>query len=556
MIARAQRASRNVALALVLLMACTAAACAAADPVYDVKALSSTPLKPRVLKTEEKDGIVTEEVMFHSEMDGSKSVDIFALFSYPKGARALPAFVWNQGGLYRATTYWTEFGAKRGYATLCIDFPIGGYRSTGGYPINSGLALTPDLRKAPIYHGAVALLKAVSYLESRPEVDSDRIGMAGSSWGGFYTTMMVGLDPRLKAGACMFGCGALHLGNNWWSAPGPGSRVDAAYRERWRTTLDPALRLPNTKTPIAWFTGTNDGFYWMPALMESHRLAAGPKCLSLLANWNHGLTETGDEQVFAWLDAQLKDGKALNTVSPLEVAKVGGALQAHWTVAGPRPVKRAELLLSYGEAGNWTARYWGALEAKLAEGKCTAALPASPMPFYVSGTAVDEQGFRYSTPLVRVDPEALGAADPAAKLDCDGCAMWGGFEKEQLVYLRRTGWPCPAASADARAGKQAAQLKPGANRLAGVYFTAGVPHRLTCWLKAKAPVEVKLTLAGSFDGKPKVEERTVKVGTEWTEASVEFTPPQAQRASLGLTVNVPQGAEVLLDCVEFRPKGK
>ena len=38
------------------------------------------------------------------------------------GARKLPAFVWNQGGLGKASTYWTDFG-KRGYAVVCIDFP-------------------------------------------------------------------------------------------------------------------------------------------------------------------------------------------------------------------------------------------------------------------------------------------------------------------------------------------------------------------------------------------------------------------------------------------------
>ncbi|MEI8242093.1 MAG: hypothetical protein WCI17_02380, partial [bacterium] len=72
----------------------------AQDPVFDLPALLGTPLNPKTTKTTEKDGIVTEEVMFHSETDGDKSVDIFALFSYPKGGTHLPAYVWNQGGLY------------------------------------------------------------------------------------------------------------------------------------------------------------------------------------------------------------------------------------------------------------------------------------------------------------------------------------------------------------------------------------------------------------------------------------------------------------------------
>src|SRR5436190_11900617 len=50
------------------------------DPVFDVQALIATPLNPRTLKSSERDGIVTEEVRFHSERDGEKDVEIFAFF--------------------------------------------------------------------------------------------------------------------------------------------------------------------------------------------------------------------------------------------------------------------------------------------------------------------------------------------------------------------------------------------------------------------------------------------------------------------------------------------
>src|SRR5262245_19954678 len=110
----------------------------AEDAVFDVRSLATTPLRPRTLKSTERKGIVTEEVRFHSEKDGDKDVDIFAYFSYPRGGRKLPAYIWNPGGLSQASPAFTEEGARRGYAALCIDFPQPGYRSTGGYPINTG----------------------------------------------------------------------------------------------------------------------------------------------------------------------------------------------------------------------------------------------------------------------------------------------------------------------------------------------------------------------------------------------------------------------------------
>jgi dienelactone hydrolase len=41
--------------------------------------------------------------------------------------------------------------------------------------------------------------RCVDYLQSRPEVDPDRIGCTGLSGGGYRTDMMVALEPRIKA---------------------------------------------------------------------------------------------------------------------------------------------------------------------------------------------------------------------------------------------------------------------------------------------------------------------------------------------------------------------
>ncbi len=363
----------------------------ASDPVFDVQSVIAPPLHSRTLRSIEKQGIVTEEVRFHSEPDGEKEVSIFAYFSYPKGGRKLPAVIWNPGGLSQASTVWTEPPARRGYAVLCIDFPQPGYRSTGGYPINAGLTLGEDPRKAPIYHGAVALLRAVSYLETRPEVDRDRIGMGGSSWGGFFTSLMIGIDPRLKAGACLYGTGSLHLGNAWWDGQSRHGKQPPtqAERERWRTTLDPAGRLQKRRTPIAWFTGTNDGFYFMPAVMKTYELAAGPKHLTLLPNWDHALPPSfHDELVYAWLDVHLKGGPAFLKPADLEVNRDGNGLTAQWTVKGDATA--AHLIASYGDAGNWQGRYWHTFKAEINSNTCRATFPAGTLPCYVSGSVSDK----------------------------------------------------------------------------------------------------------------------------------------------------------------------
>jgi dienelactone hydrolase len=47
-------------------------------------------------------------------------------------------------------------------------------------------------------------MRCVDYLQSRPEVDPDRLGIGGLSFGGTMTTYLAALEPRLKV-ACISG---------------------------------------------------------------------------------------------------------------------------------------------------------------------------------------------------------------------------------------------------------------------------------------------------------------------------------------------------------------
>ncbi len=516
------------------------------DPVFDLNAITSMPLNAKVLKGPyEKDGVMVEEVQFHSEMDGSTSVDIFGIFAYPKGAKALPAFIWNQGGLAQASDYFPILGAKRGYAALCIDFPIKGYRSTGGYLINSGLSSANDPRTAPIYHGAVAMLKAVSYLESRPEVDRNKIGMCGSSWGGFYTTLMVGIDPRLKVGSAMFGCGFLDLGNAWWGYPGKQGFPSQEAVKQWMATLDPGPRLAHRKTPIGWFTGTADMFYWMPSVMKSYAAAAGPKHLTLFPNWAHGLPSEGDEQVFVFLDIYLKGAPAFCEVSPIKIEERDGGQVATWTFTGTRKVVSADLILSPGDEGNWLSRYWLTLPAQIEGNTASVVLPPSSRPYLISGAVVDSDHFRSSTPILRIVKPPSGG-----ELTYNGASMWGDFEEDGVDWSRRHAFMNIVPSTDAKAGKQSYKLSTGKNRLYPLYFAADQTHRFTAWVKSDKPCAITLRFDG---GLPADNHKTFSVTDQWAQIECEIKTMNIPTATLEAQIEVPDGATVLIDDVKLEP---
>lgn len=526
---------------------------APADPVFpDVRALCSTPLEAKTLKTSEKDGIVTEEVTFHVEMDGEKRVDTFAYFVYPKGAKGLPAAIWNQSGLAPADTSLAMYGVRRGYAMLCFDYPNLGdaYRSTAHYMINSTLVLTDDIQKAPIAHGAIAALKAVTFLQSRPEVDPERIGMCGNSWGGFFSTLMAGIDPRLKACAASFGTGGLQLGCAWFRGV-----PDAATAARWGITLDPAWRLAFAKTPMLWVSATNDNFYWMPALMRSHALAAGPKHLSIAPNWDHAAPGATGLQ-FDWLDVYLQGKPAFLSVSPITITRDNKGVTAEWTFDGPpaRKAASAELIYSIGAAGNWRCRYWKKQSAEIRGNRCMTRLPQSALPYWIGGAVFDADGARHSTPLIPVEVQGAPLYSAKADLSFDGCSEWGSFEPNQIGFLNAQGFPAPKTSPDARDGAQAALLPAGqTTTFARPYFVAGLPHRLSCWMKAEKPVTVSVKLVGQFDNLTRTEEHAVAIGTAWTPVTMDFRTSEAMWTDLQPSVTAPAGVPVLLDSLTFTP---
>ena len=54
-------------------------------------------------------------------------------------------------------------------------------------------------------HWVKDLRRSVDYLESRPDIDPERIGYIGTSWGGRLGAIMLVMEPRLRAGVLYLG---------------------------------------------------------------------------------------------------------------------------------------------------------------------------------------------------------------------------------------------------------------------------------------------------------------------------------------------------------------
>ncbi len=53
----------------------------------------------------------------------------------------------------------------------------------------------------------INIRQALDWAATRPEIDADRLGVAGISFGGYVAAIALGVDSRLKAGAILLACG-------------------------------------------------------------------------------------------------------------------------------------------------------------------------------------------------------------------------------------------------------------------------------------------------------------------------------------------------------------
>ena len=73
--------------------------------------------------------------------------------------------------------------------------------------VGGGLSMKPTPRHNPWYHWTLAARRGLTFLETRPEVDGEKLGVFGISVGGTLTWGIAALDARVKAAAPIYGCG-------------------------------------------------------------------------------------------------------------------------------------------------------------------------------------------------------------------------------------------------------------------------------------------------------------------------------------------------------------
>lgn len=235
-----------------------------------------------------------------------KKTKVFAYYAVPENfSGKLPAMVLVHGGGGKAFQNWAQQWAGYGYAAISMNLngkdqegnQIGCPRSDNNFNIEEA-----NLTDSWLYQAVAAIIRAVSFIESRNEVDKGRIGIMGISWGGYHTSAVMGVDKRLSAAIIVYGCGELYRNSVW-------KREGLEFSNTYIHRLDPANFLPEAEAPILWINNNTDHFFPLDSHQRSRKMTKGKSYARIQDNYSHGYEtpwKTTDIRRFA--DAFLQNG--------------------------------------------------------------------------------------------------------------------------------------------------------------------------------------------------------------------------------------------------------
>ena len=371
------------------------AASAQAQATWDFEALSKAPA------THPAPGFESEglRALFYDGVAWQgKPTRVFAWVGVPKSEAKVPAMVLVHGGGGTAFADWVKLWTSRGYAAIAMDLcgavprkaqnrwerhEHGGPAGWGGFE-----QIDQPERDQWTHHAVAGAILGHSLLRSLPEVDPERIGVTGISWGGYLTCVVSSVDTRFKFAAPVYGCGFLGEDSTWL---GTFDKMGKEKAAKWLKLWDPSEHLSKTALAMLWVNGTNDFAYPLGSYQRSYRLPKSERTLAIRVRMAHAHGGPGEkpEEIHAFANALFKGGVPLARITGQGVEK-----GAAWAMFESKaPVVKAELSFTR-DAGKWQPRKWESVPAKLDGNRASASVPEGASAFYLN--LFDDRGLAVS----------------------------------------------------------------------------------------------------------------------------------------------------------------
>lgn len=347
-----------------------------------------------------------------------KATRAFAYIGIPESKQPVPAMVLVHGGGGKAFYEWVKIWNDRGYAAISMSLE-------GHMPDNEGQGKLSHEFSGPkrvgrfddvdlpikeqwMYHAVSDIILAHSLLASLPEIDADRIGITGISWGGILSSLVSGVDQRLKCAIPVYGCGFLYESLGHFGEHGNKSPEFIEQKKFW----DPARQFASGSVPILWVNSDSDGHFSLNCTSHSFEIASDHSFLTIHPNMPHGHKAGWNiklvPEIYTFADNILKGEKP----GLGRITKQPKGRKVSLTFESETAIKEATVYylnekLTYRKPDPKSIHFgpgpWLSLPAEVDKSNNTveAELPETAVSYYVN--LKDERGFIISSVLVEIE---------------------------------------------------------------------------------------------------------------------------------------------------------
>lgn len=255
--------------------------------------------------TRVENGVTIQEIRFTSlswDSGTAQPIRIQAFVAIPPGKyppHSKPGVVFAHG--------LGDKGDPRAAAELSRNLDVVALALSGpGLGGSEGRALTPtdpsalfagaqDIRKSWLYVYVYAILRSITYLQTRPEVDAQAIAVTGFSMGGIATFIANGVDDRIRGALPVAAAGGLlraASADSWLRQlvlSVPGQKLEDPGPVSLFRRLDPLLYAGRQHGAVYMLIGAQDEYFPLEQAIQMYQALRAPaKNLTLVPDYDHG----------------------------------------------------------------------------------------------------------------------------------------------------------------------------------------------------------------------------------------------------------------------------
>ncbi|MFH1537803.1 MAG: alpha/beta hydrolase [bacterium] len=274
------------------------------------------PLQDEILREEEQKGYKKVYFKF-TDLQGDEVPGVMTLPTMAEGP--FPVVVLMHGFMMQKEDFINQAFhvpfAKRGVATIAIDFPLHGDRP--GDPQMGFDSL--DGAESMFRQALFDVLRLFDYIEKSGELDAGRMGYIGVSMGAIVGSIAAGIDERVKVMAFLIGGGGLECLFTGIDMAGSKSLGDLAknnpetLREKFEYFDQLAFAGRISPRPVLFYNVEDDPIIKKECAENFHNATGEPKEVIWRTAGGHYVNTNSKkvrEPILKWFDEHLLDAKS------------------------------------------------------------------------------------------------------------------------------------------------------------------------------------------------------------------------------------------------------